>query len=70
MPPPLPIAPVDELREAPRTASSAPAPVEPMSEPESAPVSGPEEAAPIAFVTEQSLDDVILAYLSQGESKK
>ena len=70
VPPPLPIAPVDELREAPRTASSAPAPVEPMSEPESAPVSGPEEAAPIAFVTEQSLDDVILAYLSQGESKK
>jgi hypothetical protein len=29
----------------------------------------PQEGAPSAFVTEQSLDDVILAYLSQGEEK-
>jgi hypothetical protein len=29
----------------------------------------PLEGAPSAFVTDQSLDDVILAYLSQGEEK-
>jgi hypothetical protein len=29
----------------------------------------PQEEAPSAFVTDQSLDDVILAYLSQGEEK-
>jgi hypothetical protein len=30
----------------------------------------PQEGAPTAFVTDQSLDDVILAYLSQGEGKQ
>jgi hypothetical protein len=30
----------------------------------------PEEASPSAFVTDQSLDDVILAYLSHGEGKR
>jgi hypothetical protein len=30
----------------------------------------PQEGAPTAFVTDQSLDDVILAYLSQGEGKR
>jgi hypothetical protein len=30
----------------------------------------PQEGAPASFVTDQSLDDVILAYLSQGEGKR
>jgi hypothetical protein len=30
----------------------------------------PQEASPSAFVTDQSLDDVILAYLSHGEGKR
>jgi hypothetical protein len=52
---PVPLAPPDSSAEAPRTAE------------------GPrarEEASPSAFVTDQSLDDVILAYLSHGEGKR
>jgi hypothetical protein len=29
----------------------------------------PQEDSPAGFVTDQSLDDVILAYLSQGDGK-
>ena len=54
-PPPRPVAPVSDTTEAPRTAEPRrPAP----------------EGAPNVFVTDQSLDDVILAYLSQGERKR
>jgi len=47
----------------------------PPSEPAAAPRTAesprpPQEAAPAAFVSDQSLDDVILAYLSQGEGKR
>ncbi len=54
-PPPRPIAPISEAEQAPRTAEPKPP---------------PQEGAPSAFVTDQSLDDVILAYLSQGERKR
>jgi hypothetical protein len=53
-PPPLPIAPTANTARAPRTAE---------------PSHPSQEAAPSVFVTDQSLDDVILAYLSQGERK-
>jgi hypothetical protein len=53
--PPRPVAPVSDTAKAPRTAEPRrPAP----------------ESAPNVFVTDQSLDDVILAYLSQGERKR
>jgi hypothetical protein len=52
---PAPLAPTRTAAEAPRTAGSRQA---------------REEAAPTAFVTDQSLDDVILAYLSHGEGKR
>ena len=55
-PPPQPVAPVTEAAQAPRTA-----------EPKRSPT---QEGAPSVFVTDQSLDDVILAYLSQGERKR
>jgi hypothetical protein len=46
------------------------APAQPSEPPRTAqPSPAPQEAAPAAFVTDQSLDDVILAYLSQGEGK-
>ena len=54
-PPPRPIAPTPDAAEAPRTAE---------------PKRLPQENAPNVFVTDQSLDDVILAYLSQGERKR
>jgi hypothetical protein len=44
--------------------AAAPKPEPPQPEPPA------QDAAPTAFVTEQSLDDVILAYLSQGEGKR
>jgi hypothetical protein len=50
-----PIAPGSEAVDAPRTAE----PRRPR-----------EEASPSSFVTDQSLDDVILAYLSHGEGKR
>lgn len=53
--PAQPIAPTNEAAAAPRTAES-PRPAQ--------------ETAPAALVTDQSLDDVILAYLSQGEGKR
>ncbi len=52
--------PVTEAAKAPRTADVPAAP----------PVPPPQEAPPAALVTDQSLDDVILAYLSQGEGKR
>jgi hypothetical protein len=64
------MAPVDELVDAPRTAAPAPVPTGPLSDTGSAPGSGSQDAVPVAFVSEQSLDDVILAYLSQGEGKR
>jgi hypothetical protein len=54
-PPPRPIAPAADAAQAPRTAE---------------PSRPPTEGAPNVFVTDQSLDDVILAYLSQGERKR
>jgi len=54
-PPPRPVAPVSDTTEAPRTAESR---------------RPPQESVPNVFVTDQSLDDVILAYLSQGERKR
>ena len=52
---PRPIAPDTDAANAPRTAAVKPP---------------AQEGAPSAFVTDQSLDDVILAYLSQGEGKR
>jgi len=54
-PPPRPIAPAADGAQAPRTAE---------------PSRSSQEGAPSVFVTDQSLDDVILAYLSQGERKR
>ncbi len=54
-PPPRPIAPAADAANAPRTAAVKPP---------------AQEGSPGAFVTDQSLDDVILAYLSQGEGKR
>jgi hypothetical protein len=54
-PPPRPIAPANDASQAPRTAE---------------PSHASPEGAPNVFVTDQSLDDVILAYLSQGERKR
>ena len=54
-PPARPIAPAADAAQAPRTAE---------------PRRTPQEGAPNVFVTDQSLDDVILAYLSQGERKR
>jgi hypothetical protein len=53
--PARPIAPATDAAQAPRTAD---------------PKRTPQEGAPSVFVTDQSLDDVILAYLSQGEGKR
>jgi hypothetical protein len=53
--PARPIAPTADAAQAPRTA---------------APKRTPQEGAPSVLVTDQSLDDVILAYLSQGEGKR
>jgi hypothetical protein len=52
---PRSLTPTPDASRAPRTAESK---------------RGPEEASPSAFVTDQSLDDVILAYLSHGEGKR
>jgi hypothetical protein len=47
------------------------APAEPAKAPRTAePIRAPQEGAPTSYVTDQSLDDVILAYLSQGEGKR
>lgn len=47
------------------------APSEPSKAPRTAePSRAPQEGAPTSYVTDQSLDDVILAYLSQGEGKR
>ncbi len=54
-PPARPMTPVTDAGQAPRTAE---------------PKRQPQEGAPNVFVTDQSLDDVILAYLSQGEGKR
>lgn len=54
-PPPRPLTPSPDTTRAARTAE---------------PKRPPEEASPSAFVTDQSLDDVILAYLSHGEGKR
>jgi hypothetical protein len=54
-PPPRLIAPAADAGQAPRTAESS---------------RSSQEGAPDVFVTDQSLDDVILAYLSQGERKR
>ncbi len=54
-PPPRPMTPVSDPAQSPRTVE---------------PAGVPQEGAPGAFVTDQSLDDVILAYLSQGEGKR
>ena len=54
-PPARPIAPAADAAHAPGTAEPKPA---------------PQEGAPSVLVTDQSLDDVILAYLSQGEGKR
>jgi hypothetical protein len=51
---PRPLAKPADAAEAPRTAE---------------PRRAREEASPSSFVTDQSLDDVILAYLSHGEGK-
>jgi hypothetical protein len=56
-PPPRPVAPTKDAAQAPRTTA----------EPKRSPT---QEGAPSVFVTDQSLDDVILAYLSQGERKR
>ena len=56
-----------------RRAEPPPRPVAPVSDesPRTAePKRPPQEGAPNVFVTDQSLDDVILAYLSQGERKR
>jgi hypothetical protein len=46
-------------------------PAEPSKAPRTAePSPAPQEGAPSSYVTDQSLDDVILAYLSQGEGKR
>jgi hypothetical protein len=71
-PPPLPMAPIEPPHEPPRTATTAaaapaPVPATPVLDTGSA----PPDSAPVAtFVSEQSLDEVILAYLSQGERKR
>ena len=52
---PLPLAPSQDAAQAPRTAEHRRA---------------PQDASPSSFVTDQSLDDVILAYLSHGEGKR
>jgi hypothetical protein len=52
----LPMAPISDTEHAPRTATADPR-------------RQSQEGAPSTFVTDQSLDDVILAYLSQGERK-
>jgi hypothetical protein len=52
---PLPLAPTVDAAHAPRTAETR---------------RGPQEASPSSFVSDQSLDDVILAYLSHGEGKR
>jgi hypothetical protein len=54
-PPPRSLAPTTDAADAPRTAETR---------------RGPQEASPSSFVTDQSLDDVILAYLSHGEGKR
>jgi hypothetical protein len=59
---PRALAAATEPAEAPRTAEQ-PGPPQPTPPQGGAP-------APAAFVTDQSLDDVILAYLSQGEGKR
>ena len=53
---PLSMAPISNAEQAPRTATADPR-------------RQSQEGAPSTFVTDQSLDDVILAYLSQGERK-
>jgi hypothetical protein len=58
-----------------RTAESPPRPLAPNADSANAPRTAesrrePQEASPSSFVTDQSLDDVILAYLSQGEGKR
>jgi len=60
-----------------RKAEPNPRPMAPISDTEQAPLTGTteprrqsQEGAPNSFVTDQSLDDVILAYLSQGERKR
>lgn len=55
-----PVASTPDLSEAPRTA-------EPPRPPQAR---TPQEGPPAGFVTDQSLDDVILAYLSQGDGKR
>jgi hypothetical protein len=57
---PRPLTGATDPAQAPRTAEQ-PRPPQPIP---------PQEGAPAAFVTDQSLDDVILAYLSQGEGKR
>jgi len=52
---PQPLAPPQDAAQAPRTAEHRRA---------------PQDASPSSFVTDQSLDDVILAYLSHGEGKR
>ena len=54
-PPPRPLTPAPDAGRAPRTAETR---------------RGPQDASPSSFVTDQSLDDVILAYLSHGEGKR
>jgi hypothetical protein len=54
-PGPRPLEPSTDAAQAPRTAESR---------------RGPQEASPSSFVSDQSLDDVILAYLSHGEGKR
>jgi hypothetical protein len=49
--------------------SVAPAAATPQTPQSPEPKPAPQEGAPTTFVTDQSLDDVILAYLSQGEGK-
>lgn len=55
-PPPRPMAPVPEPEQAPRTADAGPD-------------SSSGRVVPAPLLSEQSLDDVILAYLSQGDGK-
>ena len=52
---PHPLAPTVDAAQAPRTAEAR---------------RPPQEASPSSFVSDQSLDDVILAYLSHGEGKR
>jgi hypothetical protein len=54
-PPPRSLTPAPDASRAPRTAETK---------------RPSQEATPSAFVTDQSLDDVILAYLSHGEGKR